>query len=158
MDNMWFDQIVSGLGTVGNRRDALRVLASGALAGVLATPGTTAAKRKKKKTCSGKGRCCKTRDCNRCARELCNKGRCQCSKTFKRQNGVCGRPPQCKSVGSICTSDFDCCSDECIPVDGDQMRCVPGTFQCITDFDCVSGPCRGFMCPEQYEANVGPGC
>lgn len=158
MDGTRFDQLVSHFAQPESRRGLLRILPAGALSGLLAVTGTDAKKRKNKKKCGGKGRCCKTKDCNRCARELCNKGRCQCSKKFKRQNGVCGRPPQCLSVGSVCNDNFDCCSDECIQVDGPQKRCVPGTFQCITDFDCVSGPCRGFMCPELYRANVGEGC
>jgi hypothetical protein len=71
---------------------------------------------------------------------------------------VCGTFRNCLSTGELCTTNFDCCSEQCIDVGSGQSQCVPGTENCLTDFDCTSGPCRGFMCPELYRRLTGGAC
>jgi hypothetical protein len=97
-------------------------------------------------------------ECDPCARQTCVNGACQCDPSLINHNGACGVFLNCLSVSVLCTSDFDRCSDQCMPVGNGQARCIPGTQNCLTDFDCVSGNCRGFLCPELYQSLTGGGC
>ena len=179
MEPTRFETLVRSVAAASSRRGLMRAASGAALIGWLGrlTIGGASAKTKKRKankskkkgckagakkcgnTCIPKSSCCADKECDRCAREICLNGACGCNPDFIRSNGVCGKFTNCKSVGELTTDAFDCCSGESvIDADSGQERCLPGTFLCLTDFDCVSGPCRGFMCPEQYKANVGEGC
>jgi hypothetical protein len=173
-----FDSVTRALQAGSPRRAALSLLLGGALG--LTSLADGAAKKgkgkgkgkgKKKKKC-GNGKklcgnrciaqtdCCTDSDCNRCAREICQDGVCDCHPSLIRSNGVCGTFTGCKSAGLIVQDSFECCSDEAFTdQESGQTRCLPGKFECIVPLDCVSGgPCRGFMCPELYVSHVGSGC
>ncbi len=170
MDPTRFDALTRAVRTRHARRGAVATLLGGA-AGLLWVGSPAAKKKGKKKGCKAGTKkcgsacipptaCCTANECDRCARESCQGGVCDCAAGFIRSNGVCGRFLACKSTGELTTDAADCCSGESIiEVDSGQERCLPGTFLCITPIDCVGGgPCRGFMCPKQYQSVVGGGC
>lgn len=175
MDARGFDVVTRALQAGTPRRTTLGLLLSAAL-GITGLADSNAkkgkgrkGKKKNKKKC-GNGKklcgnacipqsdCCTDADCNACAREICQNGVCDCHPNLIRSNGVCGTFPTCQSVNTVVSDSFDCCSDEAIDDGSGQLRCLPGRFQCLTPYDCVSGDCRGFMCPELYNANVGDSC
>ncbi len=164
MESGRFDAIARTLGARAPRREVSRFLVAGALSGLAAKFGgaEVGAKKKggKKKGCSGgqkrcgkrcvpKSGCCKSSECSSLRNEYCEKGRCGCAKGAVMYKGRCGFPIECKSVGLVCSSHYECCSGLCTISDGaGQMRCDKGTQLCIVDYDCVSGECRGYVCPE----------
>jgi hypothetical protein len=165
MDADRFDTLSCSLFTARSRRGALMAAFGGAIALLGFTDPLARKKGKKgkgkKKGCSKtqkkcgnrcvpKDGCCDSSECDSCPNEFCQSdGRCACNAGAQDSNGRCGFPPNCKSVGLICTSNSECCSGRCTIADGfGQVRCDRGTLECILPFDCVSGQCRGFVCPE----------
>jgi hypothetical protein len=139
------------------RRGALASLLGGTL-GVLSVVETAGKKGKGKKG-KGKGKKSKTCKpaCDKCKIQTCVKGKCGCAPGSTEAGGVCGMPVQCKSAIEICTSNNDCCSFRCDLPDGSgALRCNFSTTFCNIDFDCRDGgPCRGFLCTEEYRTRTG---
>jgi len=54
-------------------------------------------------------------------------------------------PPPCKSLGTLCSTASECCSDRCI---GNPMRCscIPNDWSCSSSDDCCSETCSGGIC------------
>jgi hypothetical protein len=64
---------------------------------------------------------------------------------------ICGMAGQtdCCVVDSgpfVCTTDVECCNDDCGSYSPGWCGCVPSTYPCTTDQECCSGSCSGTAC------------
>jgi hypothetical protein len=131
-----FDAITQTLTSTQDRRGISRLLAAGALGGLMLgiTRDAAVGKNKKKKGKKGKKK-----------NDGCPRGQ------KKDPYGICGLPPNdCLTVGGLCGLGERCCSEVCrLLGEGEEAhyRCVAGKARCLVDFGCVPGyVCRGFRC------------
>ena len=139
MDGASFDRlsrIVYRLGHRTTRRQALRTLGVGGLAGLLTRLGTDDARA----ACTRFwGRCSRDREC--CQRMRCRKGRCRPRNDGGGGGDVCG--------GKTCQSGLSCCTisgySNCI--DRDQLLCCRSSI-CQKGGDCCDDGCcsEGWKC------------
>jgi hypothetical protein len=143
MDGRRFDTIARTLAEV-SRRDALRLLASGLVAGSLAraTSGNIAAQIESE-ACGKQGDRCKNNgDC-------CNKFRCKndkCRSKDKNNNGNCKKDgDRCKNNGDCCNK-LKCKNEKCRKKDnnncGKQGDRCKNNSDCCNNFRCKNDKCR----------------
>jgi hypothetical protein len=178
VDSDQFDALVSRLSSQLTRRRSLGLLGVAAVTGAGLVEDADAKKKKKRrkkpKPKPGKppttqpppppGPCQSSGACDRCARETCESGVCTCRSGMGRDaNGICGNPTGCAPVNTQVANPAVCCSGQGIPINGPNglplfYICQRGTTRCLTTNDCTDGPCRGFLCPTTYLAEVGQQC
>jgi hypothetical protein len=154
MDPLRFDTVTREL--TRSRRGALAAVVGGTLGllGLAETAGKKGKGKGKKKP--KKPKKCTPGICDICTFQVCVNGTCGCAPGNTEQGGVCGSLRQCLSAIQICSTDTDCCSGKCNLSDGANLRCNYSTTNCNIDYDCLDGgPCRGFLCPEEYRRLSG---
>lgn len=134
MESERFDILARSLISTRPRRGIARLLAGGALAGLLSRVEYGPMMAKKKKGKKGKKK-----------NDGCPRGQ------KKDPYGICGFPPNnCLTVGALCSGEKQpCCSEDCRSLDEEngQYRCIAGKARCLVDFGCVPGYiCRGYRC------------
>ncbi len=167
MDGRRFDAWTRVLAGV-SRRDALKTLVAGAVAGPLTVAGargtlaqvTPQACGRRGDNCDRDSDCCSRFEChngecrkehdnNRCGRKGDNCDRdSDCCSGFECRNGECERDNRCGRDGDNCDRDSDCCSDfECRNDECRRTNCADRGEDCDRDSDCCSNlECRNGEC------------
>jgi len=169
VDGHGFDALAKALAAPAPRRAALRLLAGGALGGLLASLAGGEALADKKKKCKAsekrcgnkcipKRDCCKDYDCGLCRDEVCIRGRCRCAPGLAPCGGRCTvacNPDEvftpgcacCKPYLRPCANDANCCSGLCRPsVAGSICVGRESSSDCGFDAQCDSGSCVDGTC------------
>lgn len=174
MEDAAFDRlsmVVHRLRDQATRREALRTLAAGSIAGLLARLGAedaSAACVRRRKRCSRDRECCGNPNqniicdplpssCDRSGERCCGRSDAQCSSHCDCCRGFACSGGRCRSSGdggegcggTTCPSGWTCCEISGVSrcIDPDYLRCCRSSI-CEQDGDCCGSTCcsSGWKC------------